>query len=342
MARLRRSSCAAPGFTRRRHGRGFAFFDARGRRVRDADVLARVRALAIPPAWADVWICADPLGHLQAVGTDARGRRQYLYHPRWRERRDVQKFERMRAFAALLPKVRHQCGESLALDGIPPERVLACAVSLIDLGLFRIGSPAYARDNGTFGLCTIERRHVSVQGGVARFDFTAKLGKRRIVDVAEPSVVEAVADLKRRRGGGPRLLVARVGRTWREQRPRDVNSFIKAAAGPEFSAKDFRTWNATVLAALVLGASQPEDGGPITAKATRGAVRAAMEDVATSLGNTPAIARRSYVDPRVIDRFREGRTLRPLLAGLGGDPELTDDAVRATVEEAVLDLIADD
>jgi DNA topoisomerase I len=321
MPRLRRVACSAPGLTRRRCGRGFAYADARGRPLRDPEELARIDALAIPPAWQDVWICADPLGHLQAVGTDSRGRRQYLYHQLWRVRRDRRKFDRMLDFADRLPVLRERCAKELAAGGLEPDRVLACAVSLIDLGLFRVGSPEYTRDNGTFGLCTIEKRHVRIEDGGARFTFVAKGGRDRAVRVSDPDVVATLVDLKARRRGGPRLLVARGPAGWRPQQPADVNRWIKQVVGPEFSAKDFRTWNATVLAAVTLAGEDPER--------PRAAVRRAVEIVAESLGNTPAVARRSYIDPRVVDRFLEGRTV----AAAGGD--------RAAVEAEVADLIAD-
>lgn len=322
MPRLRRVSCRDPGISRRRHGKGFRYVDAGGRPVDDLDVLARIRSLAIPPAWNDVWICADPNGHLQAVGYDDKGRLQYLYHDQWRLRRDRQKFDRMLDFAGFLPKIRARYEEGLRLEGLGSERVLSCAVALIDLGLFRVGSPEYQRDNGTFGLCTVERRHVTIADGAARFSFIGKRGLRRVVQVREPDVVATLDELKHRRGGGPRLLVARTPRGWQPQQPADVNRWIKETAGPQFSAKDFRTWNATVLAAVTLAA----EGTTSNKKAV---VRKAVAAAAESLGNTPAVARRSYVDPRVADRFGDGR----VLAIEGGD--------RAAVEAAVADLLAD-
>jgi DNA topoisomerase IB len=332
--RIRRVSCLDPGIIRRRHGRGFGYVDHRGRPVRDEDVLARIRALAIPPAWTDVWICVEPNGHLQAVGTDGKGRRQYLYHDVWRQRRDRQKFDRMLEFGALLPKLRHHCQEALNASGLDVDRVLAAAVALIDLGLFRIGSPAYARDNGTFGLCTIERRHVRLADGRARFDFPAKGGKRWIVEVDRPDLVKLVAELKAKRGTGPRLLVAPTTGGWRPVNPGDVNDFIKAAVGEEFSAKDFRTWNATVVAALALAGHADESTR--SARRTAALVKQAMDEVAATLGNTPAVARRSYVDPRVVDRFVEGRTIRSSLERVNAGA-----AGRAVVEEAVLELLSD-
>ena len=348
MPRLRRVTYHDPGLTRRRYGRGFGYVDRAGHPVHDEEVLARIRALAIPPAWTDVWICLNANGHLQAVGFDAKGRRQYLYHEAWRQRRDRQKFDRMLEFGALLPKLRHTYDEALDLSGVDRDRVLAAAVALIDTGLFRIGSPSYARDNGTYGLCTIERRHVRVIDGRACFDFPGKGGKRWNVDIDRPDIVRLVAELKARRGTGPRLLVVRAapGR-WRPVGPADVNDFIKAAVGDEFTAKDFRTWNATVIAAEALAWAGPPPGNAGNTPArlsTRKAatlVSHAMKEVAATLGNTPAVARRSYVDPRVIDRFVEGRTIRLALAALDPAVDHRDGPARAVVEEAVLDLLAD-
>jgi DNA topoisomerase-1 len=341
--RIRRVNCLDPGLTRRRFGRGFGYVDTAGRVVRDEVVLARVRSLAIPPAWTDVWICTYANGHLQAVGTDAKGRRQYLYHEAWRERQDRRKFDRMLEFGALLPKLRHHCQEALSDSGLDGDRVVAGAVGLIDLGLFRIGSPAYTRDNGTFGLCTIERRHVRVNEGRARFDFPAKGGKRWNVEVDRPDLVALLSELKAKRGTGPRLLVVPSPAGWRPVNPADVNEFIKAAVGEEFSAKDFRTWNATVVAAAALSLNDPETKKKASARATAILVNQAMNQVASTLGNTPAVARRSYVDPRVVDRFIEGRTIGTALARLDL-PEGHDVRTgpgREMVEEAVLALLAD-
>jgi DNA topoisomerase IB len=350
--RLRRVSYLDPGLTRRRYGRGFGYTDHLGHPVRDEEVLARIAALVIPPAWTDVWICLDPRGHLQAVGIDAKGRRQYLYHEAWRMRRDRQKFDRMLEFGALLPKLRHRCEQALERSGLDEDRVLAAAVTLIDLGLFRIGSPSYARDNGTYGLCTIERRHVRIGDGRACFDFPAKGGKRWSVEIDRPDVVRLVAELKAKRGTGPRLLAIRTGPgQWRPLSPGDVNDFIKAAIGAEFSAKDFRTWNATVVAAEALAAAAAEAGSGSASPAGAGRparsdrqkarmVKSAMDEVAATLGNTPTVARRSYVDPRVIDRFDEGRTIQPALDRLARDDRRRG-PTRAAVEEAVLDLLAD-
>jgi DNA topoisomerase IB len=346
--RLRRCSCLEPGYSRQRRGRGVGYLDTAGHRIKDEETLARIRALAIPPAWTDVWICPDPNGHLQAVGVDSKGRRQYLYHEVWRQRKDREKFSRMLDFAALLPKLRHHYRQALEGTHLDRDRLLAGAVALVDLGLFRIGSPSYARDNGTFGVCTIERRHVRVRDDRAVFTFPAKGGTNWHVEVAEPDVVRLLAELKARRGTGPRLLVARTAKGWHPVQPVEVNRFIKEKVGSEFSAKDFRTWNATVAAAVAL--ADRVDGTPPSARAARSLVKSAMEEVAETLGNTAAVARRAYVDPRVVDRFVEGRTIDELIVlaqrGKGErrhrDAALRHEPDRPVVEDAVLQLLRED
>jgi DNA topoisomerase-1 len=331
MPRLRRADCSQPGLTRRRRGRGFEYLDADGRRIEDREVLERIRALAIPPAWEDVWICPDVLGHLQAVGEDAAGRRQYLYHPRWRERRDQQKFDEMLTFARALPELRAAAAEHLGAKGLTRERVLACAVRLLDRGFFRVGGEAYA-ETGSYGLATMQKRHVTLgEDGLLVFDYTAKGGKRRLQAVVDPEVYEVVAELKRRRSGDE-LLAYKNGR-WVDVRSSDINSFIKDQTGSEFSAKDFRTWHATVLAAVALAVSEQ---AATTKTARKRAVSRAVQEVAHYLGNTPAVCRASYIDPRVFDRYRAGVTIAPALGALG---ELVDEQAPATqgaIEEAVI------
>jgi len=205
MARLCRADCSGPGIARRRHGRGFSYTDPDGRPVRDPDTLARIKALGIPPAWRDVWICPRPNGHLQAVGVDAAGRRQYLYHEQWRIRRDQAKFDHMLEFARVLPDLREQAARQLREEAGPTrDLVLACAIRLLDRGFFRVGSEGYAEQNQTYGLATMEKRHVTVDGAEISFDYASKSGKRRIVAVADPEVAGVVAALKRHRGGGAR------------------------------------------------------------------------------------------------------------------------------------------
>lgn len=337
MPRLRRIDCATPGITRRRRGRGFEYLDEDGERIEDPDVLERIRALAIPPAWEDVWICADPLGHIQATGVDARRRKQYRYHDRWRERRDREKFESMLDFARALPQLRERVAADLRKRRLSRERVLACAVRLLDRGFFRIGSEDYAEENETYGLATMRKRHVTVKGGTVVFDYEAKGGKRRVQVVGDRSIAGLVRTLRERRGGGHELLAYRNGSSWRDVRSTDINEYIKDAIGAEHSAKDFRTWNATVLAAVVLAASARERD--LSTKGGRNRAKLdAVKEVARYLGNTPAVCRASYIDPRVFHSFDGGLTVGGVFDRLPDDPADWPE-VQGPIEEAVLDLI---
>ena len=240
MPRLRRADCAAPGIRRVRRGRGFAYTDAKGLRIADNETLDRIRALAVPPAWDDVWICPHANGHVQAVGTDARGRKQYRYHDHWRERRDREKFEHMIGFGRALPGLRVLAARHLARRSPTRERVLAGAVRLLDRGFFRIGSESYAEENDTYGLATMKRRHVSLlPGNALLFDYKAKGGKRRLQSIVDPAVYRLVTELKGRRGGSDNLLAYKEGGRWRDVHSSDVNAYIKEATGGEFTAKDF-------------------------------------------------------------------------------------------------------
>ena len=241
--------CSDPGIVRRRRGRGFEYFGVDLRKIDDSEVLDRVRSLAIPPAWEDVWICPHPNGHLQAVGTDDAGRRQYLYHDRWRERRDQEKFDRMLAFAGSLPQLRRRVARDLRLERMPRDRVLAGAVRLLDLGFFRMGSEEYAEENGSFGLATIRKNHVRVTDSAAEFDYTSKGGARRVLTVTDAELLPILRTLRRRRGGGAELLAYRDDRTWVDVRSTDVNGYIQDRTGGAYTAKDFRTWSGSLLAA---------------------------------------------------------------------------------------------
>ena len=318
-------------------GRGFGYLDERGERIEDPEIRARLTDLAIPPAWKDVWICPDPQGHLQATGIDAAGRKQYLYHPRWREHRDREKFDRMIRFASALPKLRRRVSADLDNPEPSRERVLACAMRLLDVGMFRIGGEEYADRNGGIGLATIRKQHVTLTGDTIEFDYPAKGGARRIQVIEDPLSHELVRTLRRRRGGGTELLAYREGRRWRSLRSDDINDYLKEQLGEEFSAKDFRTWNATVVASVVLATAGREAASPTARKrAINRAVRASAE----LLGDTPAVARRAYIDPRVFDRYLSGWTIAGVLERIGKlDP--TDDNARARIERSVLDLLSE-
>ena len=334
MVRLRRVSPDSPGWTRRRRGAGFVYLDEGARPLGAAEV-AHIKALAIPPAWTDVWICPRPNGHLQAVGTDDAGRRQYLYHPVWREERDKAKHARVLVFATRLPRARAVVAEHLALDGLSRERVLATAFRLLDLGFFRVGGEEYAEANGSFGLATIRKEHVRVVGEEIIFEYPAKSGQQRLVGVADEAVRDAVLALRRRRGDGE-LLAHRESGRWRDVSSDDINGYLRQVVGGTVSAKDFRTWHGTVLAAVAL-AERADEADSSRTRRTR-AVRQAMTEVAEYLGNTPAVTRRSYVDPRLVDLFDTGATIAPTLDRLAA-ADVPRDVARHRIERAVLRLL---
>jgi DNA topoisomerase IB len=336
--RLKRVNSNAPGISRRRRGRGFSYEDPLGRPVNDEDTLERIRSLAIPPAWIDVWICSDPDGHLQALGTDAAGRRQYLYHQAWRARRDIQKFRRVECFAEALPGLRAECDSALRRRGFPKEKSLALAVRLLDEGSFRSGSESYARDNGTFGLATIRRGHVKIEGARITFDFTAKSGKRRVQTIEHARLARIVRSLKERHDGNHELLAYEEDGRWRDISSGDINTFLREMTGDDFTAKDFRTWQATVLAATLLAFAEMERE---ESSSRRRAVSAVVKEVSEYLGNTPAVCRASYIDPRVIDRSLEGITIEHAIRGLDVD-ERFDLRTRERIERAVLELVRGD
>src|SRR5688572_4618146 len=227
MARLKKADCSGPGIRRRRRGKGFEYLDDDGRRVTEPTVLARIGELAIPPAWDEVWISPYPMGHIQATGTDAAGRKQYRYHDKWRERRDAQKFEEMIDFARALPRLRERVANDIARRGMPREKVLACAMRLLDRGFFRIGSENYAEENDTYGIATMRKRHVTVNGATVTFDYEAKGGQRRIQAIGDPQVAAIARTLKSRRGGGRELLAYKVGGRWVDVKSADINAYLK-------------------------------------------------------------------------------------------------------------------
>lgn len=332
--RLRRSDPNEPGYTRRRSGRGFRYVDRAGRPVNDPAELERIQALVIPPAWRDVWICPDPKGHIQAVGIDAAGRRQYRYHDQWRVQRDAAKFDHVLEVGTHLPKVRALVAEHLHTRGYGRERVLAAAVRLLDVGCFRIGGEEYASgEDATFGLATLRREHVAVVRGAVRFCYPAKGGVERTLEVADEPVRRIVRGLLRRDTDQPELLAYRTGDEWSDVRSADINAYLREVSGIDISAKDFRTWNGTVLAATLLATADLELGGQRTGvTARKRTVSRAMKDVAGYLGNTPTVARASYVDPRVVDLYLDGTTIAATLAGVEPD-------AREDIERAVLDLL---
>ncbi|HVV24489.1 MAG TPA: DNA topoisomerase IB [Pseudonocardiaceae bacterium] len=327
--RLRRSLVAKPGWTRRRTGRGFRYLDENGRAL-DGEQVERIKALVIPPAWRDVWICPWPNGHIQAVGVDDAGRKQYLYHDEWRRQRDAEKFDRVLELAPALPAFRKAVAEDLRGRGFSCSRTLAVSLRMLDQGVFRTGGEEYVEQNGSYGVATLLREHVTVRGERVSFDYRAKGGVQRTLTLTDPLLAKAVAGLRRTRSGSDRLLVYRTGRTWREVRADDVNARFQELVGGDFTVKDLRTWNATVLAAAALAGSAR----------TRRAVTQMYREVAEHLGNTPAVVRKSYVDPRLVDLFERGVTIGPALDELGS-ADLSRTRVRESVERAVHGLLTD-
>jgi DNA topoisomerase I len=330
--RLRRADCGAPGIRRRRRGRGFSYEDACGEAIADEETLERIRQLAIPPAWKEVWICPDPFGHIQATGYDEAGRKQYLYHERWQQRQAERKFELVREFALALPKLRRAVTADLRRQGMPRERALACAVRLLDLGFFRVGGEVYAEENESFGLATVRREHVTIAKSEVVFDFPAKSGQRRVQSIRDAAARRALEAMYRRRSGPEDLLAYRAGGEWVDVRSDEINEYIHERIGDEFTAKNFRTWHGTVLAAIALAGEQP----PRSEAAAKRAISGAVEEVSEALGNTPAVCRASYIDPRVFDRFRDGVTVQPAPSGNG---RLTAKQ-RHQIEREVIELVS--
>lgn len=295
-----------PGIRRIRRGRGYEYRDADGRRVDDADTLARIRSLAIPPAWEDVWICRHSDGHLQATGVDAAGRTQYRYHLEWARRAAEAKFDRALDLARALPVARRSVTRDLRAGGTSRPTVLAAGFRMLDVALLRVGSEEYAQQHGSVGLCTLRGSHVEIDATTVRLRFR---GKSRIPwesEIEHPDLA-AVLALLRQRGSRARLLAWRDDGPWRLLRPADINEDVRARTGGDFTAKDFRTIHATVIAARSLARS----GTAETEAARRRAVRQAVEESAVALGNTPAVARDSYIDPRLFERYEAGLTVRP-------------------------------
>jgi DNA topoisomerase I len=305
--RLRRSRTTGPGITRVRAGKGFAYRDERGRLIRDPELKKRIESLAIPPAWKQVWICPYENGHVQAVGIDAAGRKQYRYHQLWREQKDQVKYERALKLDERLPAARRQVTKSLRLEGFQRERILAAAFRLLDTGSLRVGSERYATDNGSFGLSTLLCAHVAVKGDTVQLRFPAKSGKEWDSDITDPDLAPLVRNLKRR-GPNARLLAWKDDDgEWHPLTAEEINDYVRERTGGDFTAKDFRTFHGTLAAAISLAKQGPAETNTARSKA----LAQAMRDAAEELGNTPAIAKSSYVDPRIVERFEEGETIDP-------------------------------
>jgi DNA topoisomerase-1 len=309
-AGLRYVSDDQPGFSRQRKGEEFEYFDAKGKPIRDEQRLLRIKRLAIPPAWRDVWICPSPNGHIQATGRDDRRRKQYRYHERWREIRDENKYDRLISFGKALPKIRRRVKKDLALSGLPREKVLATIVQLLERSLIRVGNEEYARENKSFGLTTMQDRHVDVKGSKLRFRFRGKSGRQHEVDVTDRRVAKIVLKLQDLPGqdlfqyvddeGDPHNITSQ-----------DVNEYLHEITGEDFTAKDFRTWAGTVLAAIALSAA----GEFETKKQAKANIKNAIEAVAKILGNTSAICRQCYIHPIVLETYLNGNSLDGLKQG---------------------------
>jgi DNA topoisomerase I len=315
-----------PGFSRTGSPGGFAYVAPDGSVVDDPAALERIRALAIPPAWSSVWIAPDAGAHLQATGIDSRGRKQYRYHPSWRHERDALKYRDMEDFGRVQPELRSRISSDLDTGNeLTHVRVLALSLRLLDVGLFRIGSDRYARDDAHYGLTTLHRDQVTTRGGAAIFDYVGKAGRRQHLTITDPEAVAVLSALRRRRSGPEELLAFRGPHGWTRIHREDVNNFLRAEANGPFSAKEYRTWNATVIAAVRLAELRP---APSRAPAV------AARHVADALGNTPTVARQSYIDPRVLDLYAAGHVIEL--------DDLPDDAWqrRAELEARVLAALA--
>jgi DNA topoisomerase-1 len=303
--RLRRSVVRGPGLRRVRRGKGFSYRDQHGQVITDPQTLQRIKDLVIPPAWKNVWICPYPNGHIQAVGTDAAGRRQYLYHQQWQEERAEEKFDRVLEMSTALPEMRERIAADLRGRGLERDRVLALALHLLDLGYFRAGGEQYAEENNSFGIATLLCEHVGLQKEAVEFDYPAKSGVRRTLVIDDPEVVRSVRDLLRRPDRTDRLLVCRSASAWTDIHADDLNARFKELVGSEYSVKDLRTWHGTVLGAAAFVDADP----PVNKKVIKRVESAVMKEVSEALGNTPAVARASYVDPRVVQGYEDGITI---------------------------------
>eukprot|EP01034_Spumella_vulgaris_P042447 gene42447-52642_t len=318
-----------PGIARKRSAKGFRYVDAGGKQVRDDATLARIRALAIPPAWEQVWICAQPNGHLQATGRDARGRKQYRYHARWRSVRDEVKYERMLAFGRALPGIRAAVDAALGLPGLPREKVLATVVHLLQVTMMRVGNEEYARENKSFGLTTLRNRHVRIDGSAVEFHFRGKSGVEHRVTVSDRRLARIIRRTRELPGQDLFQYIGDDGAT-HSIGSADVNDYLRSISGDDYTAKDFRTWYGTVLAALALQEFERFDS---ETQAKKNIVRA-IEAVAQKLGNTPTICRKCYVHPAVIEAYLDGSDLAALRAST--EREFSADLHALSPEEAAV------
>jgi len=297
-------SSEEPGIRRARSGKGFRYIDARGKTVADKITLGRIKRLAIPPAWQHVWICSRDNGHLQALGKDIRGRKQYRYHPRWREVRDETKYNRLLDFAKALPKIRARVEKDLSLTGLPRRKVLATVIKILETGMIRVGNDEYARDNKSYGLTTLQDRHVAVRGRTIRFQFRGKGGKQHQIEIEDRRLAKIVTHCQAIPGQELFQYVDEQGKP-RDITSTDVNEYLREISGDEFTAKDFRTWGGTVVAAMALQEFEKVDS---KAQAKKNLLRA-IEAVAERLGNTPSICRKCYIHPLILNSYLEGTML---------------------------------
>lgn len=328
-AGLRYVSDEGPGITRRRAGSGFTYRAPKGAAIKDVATLRRIRALAIPPAWTEVWICPHPDGHIQATGRDGQGRKQYRYHPRWREVRDATKYDRLLEFARTLPAIRARIAEDMRLTGLRREKVLATVVHLLETTLIRVGNNDYAKRNGSFGLTTLRDGHVAVEGDSLRFAFRGKSGRTWRLGLRDRRVARIVRACQELPGQELFQYLDEAGET-RDVTSGDVNTYLREITGREITAKDFRTWAGTVLAAMALREFERVD----SQAAAKRNIRAAIERVASRLGNTPTICRKCYIHPAVLDGYVEGELAAEIEAE--AEAELREDLERLPPEEAVV------
>ena len=331
--RLRRSVLSKPGIARKRRGKAFAYYGPDGDPLVDEDALQRIKELVIPPAWKKVWISPHPNGHIQAVGTDAAGRRQYLYHSFWQQERAEEKFDRVLELSTRLPDWRARIAADLARRGLTRKRVLALALRLLDRGYFRAGGEQYAEEHESYGIATVLCEHVTVHRDAVEFDYPAKSGVRRTVEIEDAEVVRAVRSLMRRDERTERLLACRTASGWVDVRADDLNTRFKELVGDDYTVKDLRTWHGTVLAAAAFADADPA----VSQRVAKRVEAVVMREVAEELGNTPAVARGSYVDPRVVTGYEQGLTIAA--AGRRAERVHRPDAAQEMVEKATRMLI---